>query len=67
MWRIVRICRTMEEYRRVVEGVFKEFPGFVTDEALCGIEEMRTSNSELRTTNAEGNFDVQSSTLGVER
>ena len=67
VWRSVRICRTLEEYHRVVEGVFKEFPGFVADEALCGIEEMRTSNSELRTTNAEGNFDVQSSTLGVER
>lgn len=38
VWRSVRICRTMDEYHRVVEGVFADFPGFVADEALCGIE-----------------------------
>lgn len=39
VWNGVKICRTLEEYRRVVEDAFKEFPGFVGDEALSGIEE----------------------------
>jgi len=37
VWRSVRICRTMEEYYRVVEGLFATFPGFVADTALSGI------------------------------
>jgi len=67
VWRSVRVCRTMDEYHRVVEDVFAAFPGFAGDEEFCGIGEMRTSNSELRTPNAEGNFDVQSSALSVGR
>ena len=39
VWRSVRVCRTMDEYHRVVEGVFAAFPGFVEDEALRGIDE----------------------------
>ena len=38
VWNSVKICRTMDEYRRVVEGVFDAFPGFVTDAELGGIE-----------------------------
>jgi tRNA-dihydrouridine synthase len=37
-WNAVKICRTLEEYRRVVEGLFASFPGFVDDAALSGIE-----------------------------
>ena len=39
VWGSVKICRTLDEYHRVVEGVFQSFPGFVEDEALRGIEE----------------------------
>jgi tRNA-dihydrouridine synthase len=39
VWGSVKICRTMDEYHRVVEGVFDAFPGFVEDEALRGIRE----------------------------
>jgi len=28
----VRVCRTIEEYRRVVDGVFAAFPGFAEGE-----------------------------------
>ena len=45
LWRSVRICRTLEEYHRVVAGVFDDFPGFVDDEALCGIDD---ENAERR-------------------
>ncbi|HNX36250.1 MAG TPA: tRNA-dihydrouridine synthase family protein [Kiritimatiellia bacterium] len=38
VWRGVRVCRTVEEYRRVVEGVFASFPGFIEDGELSGIE-----------------------------
>ena len=38
VWVSVRICRTMDEYHRVVAGVFGDFPGFVDDDALGGIE-----------------------------
>ena len=38
VWNGVKICRTMDEYHRVVEGVFESFPGFVEDEELSGIE-----------------------------
>lgn len=38
VWGSVKICRTMDEYHRVVEGVFGAFPGFVTDAELGGIE-----------------------------
>lgn len=39
VWRSVRICRTMDEYHRVAEGVFAAFPGFIGDEELGGIDE----------------------------
>jgi len=39
VWKSVRVCRTMDEYHRVVEGVFAAFPGFVADRELCGIVE----------------------------
>jgi tRNA-dihydrouridine synthase len=39
VWGGVKICRTVEEYRRVMEGVFAAFPGFVEDEALGGIQQ----------------------------
>jgi hypothetical protein len=38
VWGSVKICRTVDEYRRVVEGVFDAFPGFAEDAALSGIE-----------------------------
>lgn len=38
VWGSVKICRTLDEYHRVVAGVFDAFPGFVPDEALRGIE-----------------------------
>jgi len=38
IWVSVRICRTMDEYHRVVAAVFEDFPGFVDDDALSGIE-----------------------------
>ncbi len=38
IWRSVRVCRTMDEYRRVTEGLFDDFAGFVEDESLSGIE-----------------------------
>jgi tRNA-dihydrouridine synthase len=38
IWKSVRICRTVDEYRRVVENVFANFPGFVDDETLSAIE-----------------------------
>lgn len=38
IWKTVRVCRTVEEYRRVVADVFADFQGFVDDEALCAIE-----------------------------
>ncbi len=37
VWGSVKICRTLEEYHRVVEGVFGAFPGFVADGELDGI------------------------------
>jgi len=39
VWRGVRVCRTVEEYRRVVEEVFARFPGCVGDEEREGIDE----------------------------
>lgn len=39
IWKSVRVCRTVEEYRRVVEGVFKEFAGFLDDCELHAIDE----------------------------
>ena len=39
VWKNVRVCRTMDEYHRVVEDVFAAFPGFVTDPELGGIGE----------------------------
>lgn len=38
IWKSVRVCRTVDEYRRVVDGVFEDFPGFVEDETLEGGE-----------------------------
>ena len=38
IWVSVRICRTVDEYRRVVAAVFDDFPGFVEDDALGAIE-----------------------------
>ncbi len=38
VWRGVRVCRTLDEYHRVVDGVFAVFPGFVEDDALHGID-----------------------------
>ena len=37
-WGAIKICRTVDEYRRVVDGLFAAFPGFVDDEALSGIK-----------------------------
>jgi tRNA-dihydrouridine synthase len=39
VWKSVRICRTMDEYRGVVEAVFDGFVGFVSDGELDGIGE----------------------------
>lgn len=39
VWNGVKICRTVEEYQRVVEGLFAAFPGFAEDETLSGIDE----------------------------
>ena len=39
VWNAVKICRTLDEYRRVVEDSFAAFPGFADDAALSGIEE----------------------------
>jgi len=38
IWRSVRVCRTVEEYRRVAAEVFEAFPGFVDDDVLSGID-----------------------------
>ncbi len=38
VWNAVKICRTLDEYQRVVDSVFKAFPGFAEDAALSGIE-----------------------------
>ena len=38
IWKTVRVCRTLDEYRRVVESVFADFPGFVDDELLGAIK-----------------------------
>jgi tRNA-dihydrouridine synthase len=38
VWNGIKICRTMEEYHRVVESVFNGFPGFLEDDALSAIE-----------------------------
>ena len=32
IWKSVRVCRTVEEYQRVVDGVFAAFPGFAEGE-----------------------------------
>lgn len=37
VWNNIKICRTVDEYHRVVEETFAAFPGFVEDEALSGI------------------------------
>ena len=37
VWGSVKICRTLDEYHRVVAAVFEDFPGFVEDESLSGI------------------------------
>ncbi|MEI7900081.1 MAG: hypothetical protein WCK89_07500, partial [bacterium] len=41
VWASVKICRTADEYHRVIEDVFDAFPGFVEDEALRGIVEVQ--------------------------
>ena len=38
LWKGVRVCRTVDEYRRVVDAAFAAFPGFVPDEALRGLQ-----------------------------
>jgi tRNA-dihydrouridine synthase len=37
IWDGVKICRTLDEYRRVVEAAFGRFGGFAGDDALSGI------------------------------
>ncbi|HPO37932.1 MAG TPA: tRNA-dihydrouridine synthase family protein, partial [Kiritimatiellia bacterium] len=37
IWKGVRVCRALHEYRRVVDAVFASFPGFVPDVALRGL------------------------------
>ncbi|HRR34396.1 MAG TPA: tRNA-dihydrouridine synthase family protein [Kiritimatiellia bacterium] len=37
IWKRVRVCRTLHEYRRVVDAAFASFPGFVSDEVLQGV------------------------------
>ncbi len=41
VWGAVKICRSLDEYRRVVDDVFARFPGFADDEELDGITEER--------------------------
>ena len=38
VWNAVKICRTVDEYRRVVDQTFAAFPGFAEEAALSGIE-----------------------------
>lgn len=38
VWNAIKVCRTLDEYSRVVDETFAAFPGFVEDEALRGIE-----------------------------
>lgn len=33
VWKTVRVCRTVDEYRRVVDGVFASFPGFADEQS----------------------------------
>jgi tRNA-dihydrouridine synthase len=37
IWKGVRVCRALHEYRRVVDAVFASFAGFVPDVALRGL------------------------------
>ena len=37
IWKSVRVCRALHEYRRVVDTMFASFPGFVSDETLRGL------------------------------
>ena len=38
IWRSVRVCRTVDEYRRVVQAVFEPFAGFVPEAERDGID-----------------------------
>ena len=37
IWKGVRVCRALHEYRRVVDAFFASFPGFVPDDMLRGL------------------------------